>query len=50
MVRWSLSDLTVQRQFQKFHSGDTSLEDEKDGGWACNLDNEQLQAIVEQNP
>ena len=35
--------------FQKFRNVDQSLEDEKGRGWACSLDNEQLQAIVEQN-
>ena len=34
--------------FQKFRSGDESLEDEKGRGQACSLDNKQLQAVVEQ--
>ena len=42
------SDRTVRRCFQKFLSVDQSLEDEKGRGWVCSLDNEQLQAIVEQ--
>ena len=39
-------DRTVQRWFQKFHTGDESLECR---GQACSLDNKQLQAIVEKN-
>ena len=43
------SDWTVRRCFQKFRSEDQSLEDKKGRGWACSLDNEQLQTIVEPN-
>ncbi|XP_029646755.1 histone-lysine N-methyltransferase SETMAR-like [Octopus sinensis] len=46
----STSDRTVRRWFQKFRSGDERLEDEKSRGQSCSLDNEQLKAIVGQNP
>lgn len=46
----STSDRTVRRWFQTFRSGDESLEDEEGRGRACSLDNEQLKAVVEQNP
>ena len=45
----STSDRTVRRWFQKFRSGDENLEDEGRER-ACSLDNEKLQAVVEQNP
>ena len=39
---------TVQMWFLNFCSGDERLlEDEKSGGQACSLGNEQLQAIIE---
>ena len=44
------SDRTVRRWFQKFRSGDESLKDEEGRGRPSNLDNENLRAIVEQNP
>ena len=44
------SDRTIQKCFQKFRSVDQSLKDKKGRGLVCSLDNEQLQAIVEQTP
>ena len=44
------SDRTVRRWFQKFRSGDESLEDEEGRGRPSILDNENLRVIVEQNP
>ncbi|XP_029638851.1 histone-lysine N-methyltransferase SETMAR-like [Octopus sinensis] len=44
-----ISDRTVRRWFQKSRNGDESLEDEEGRGRSCNLDNEQLKAIVGQN-
>ncbi|XP_029638041.1 histone-lysine N-methyltransferase SETMAR-like [Octopus sinensis] len=44
-----INDRTVRRWFPKFRSRDESLEEESRGR-SCNLDNEQLKAIAEQNP
>lgn len=44
------SEQTVRKLFQKFYSGDESLEDEGCRGWTCIFDYEQLQALVEQDP
>ena len=44
------SGKTVQRRFQKFRDGDESLKDEDGRGRPPILQNEDLRAIVEQNP
>ncbi|KAF2350509.1 Transposase type 1 [Trinorchestia longiramus] len=46
----STRDRTVRRCFGKFRSGDESLKDEEGGGRLGSLENEQLHAVVEQNP
>ncbi|KAF2345107.1 hypothetical protein FHG87_024138 [Trinorchestia longiramus] len=46
----STRDRTVQRWFGKFRSGDESLKDEEGRGCLGSLENEQLHAVVEQNP
>ena len=46
----STSGGTIRRWFQTFRIGDESLEYEEAGGRACSIDNEQLKAVVEQNP
>ncbi|KAF2367635.1 hypothetical protein FHG87_001606 [Trinorchestia longiramus] len=46
----STRDRTVRRWFGKFRSGDKSLKDEEGRGRLGSLENEQLHAVVEQNP
>ncbi|KAF2349140.1 Transposase type 1 [Trinorchestia longiramus] len=46
----SARDRTVRRWFGKFRSGDESLKDEEGRGRLGSLENEQLHAVVEQNP
>ncbi|KAF2367367.1 Transposase type 1 [Trinorchestia longiramus] len=46
----STRDRTVRRWFGKFRSGDESLKDEEGRGRLGSLENEQLHAVVEQNP
>ncbi|KAF2365177.1 hypothetical protein FHG87_004070 [Trinorchestia longiramus] len=46
----STRDRTVRRWFGKFWSGDESLKDEEGRGRLGSLENEQLHAVVEQNP
>nr|CDJ90590.1 histone-lysine N-methyltransferase SETMAR [Haemonchus contortus] len=46
----SVNECTVQRWFQKFRTGTTSLEDEPYGSRPTTLDNDQLKASVEVNP
>ncbi|KAF2354178.1 hypothetical protein FHG87_015064 [Trinorchestia longiramus] len=46
----SIRDRTVRSWFGKFRSGDESLKDEEGRGRLGSLDNEQLHAVVEQNP
>ncbi|KAF2358304.1 Transposase type 1 [Trinorchestia longiramus] len=46
----STRDRTIRRWFGKFRSGDESLKDEEGRGRLGSLDNEQLHAVVEQNP
>ncbi|KAF2364599.1 hypothetical protein FHG87_004649 [Trinorchestia longiramus] len=46
----STRDRTVQRWFRKFRGGDESLKDEEGRGRLGSLENEQLHAVVEQNP
>ncbi|KAF2364925.1 hypothetical protein FHG87_004315 [Trinorchestia longiramus] len=46
----STRDWTVRRWFGKFRSGDESLKDEEGRGRLGSLENEQLHAVVEQNP
>lgn len=46
----STSERTVRRWFEKFRSGDVSLEDEEGRGRPPAVDNDQLKAIVEANP
>ncbi|KAF2353489.1 Transposase type 1 [Trinorchestia longiramus] len=46
----STRDRTVRRWFAKFRSGDESLKDEEGRGRLGSLENEQLHAVVEQNP
>ncbi|KAF2353080.1 hypothetical protein FHG87_016163 [Trinorchestia longiramus] len=43
-------DRTVRRWFGKFRSGDESLKNEEGRGRLGSLENEQLYAVVEQNP
>ncbi|KAF2363477.1 Transposase type 1 [Trinorchestia longiramus] len=46
----STRDGTIQRWFGKFRIGDESLKDEEGRGRLGSLENEQLHAVVEQNP
>lgn len=46
----SASERTVRRWFQKFSSGDLSLQNEPGQGRKSSLDNEELRAAVEANP
>ncbi|KAF2360082.1 hypothetical protein FHG87_009162 [Trinorchestia longiramus] len=46
----STRDRTVRRWFRKFRSGDESLRDEESRGRLGSLENEQLHAVVGQNP
>ncbi|KAF2350019.1 Transposase type 1 [Trinorchestia longiramus] len=46
----STRDRTVRRWFGKFRSGDESLKEEEGRGRLGSLENEQLHAVVEQNP
>ncbi|KAF2366856.1 hypothetical protein FHG87_002405 [Trinorchestia longiramus] len=46
----STRDRTVRRWFRKFRSGDESLKDEEGRGRLGSIENEQLHAVVEQNP
>ncbi|XGW28246.1 hypothetical protein V3C99_008219 [Haemonchus contortus] len=46
----SANECTVQRWFQKFRAGNTSLEDEPHGSRLPTLDNHQLKASVEADP
>ncbi|KAF2347610.1 hypothetical protein FHG87_021634 [Trinorchestia longiramus] len=46
----STRDRTARRWFGKFRSGDESLKDEEGRGRLGSLENEQLHAVVEQNP
>lgn len=44
------SDRTVRRWFERFRSGDMSLEDEEGRGRPSEIDNDQLIELVESNP
>ena len=44
------SERTVQRWFDKFRSGDTSLEEETGRGRPSLVENDQLKALVEEKP
>ena len=46
----SVNECTVQRWFQKFRSGNTSLEDEPHGSRPPAIDNDQLKVLVEADP
>nr|CDJ90450.1 transposase [Haemonchus contortus] len=46
----SVNECTVQRWFQKFRAGNTSLEDEPHGSRLPTLDIDQLKASVEADP
>ena len=44
------NDRTAQWWFNKFRSGDESLEDDERSGRPSDVDNDQLRALVEANP
>lgn len=44
------SERTAQRWFQKFGTGDESLEDEEGRGRPCEIDNDQLASLIESDP
>ena len=46
----SVNESTVQRWYQKFRSGNDSLEDEPHGSRPSTIDNEQLKVLVEADP
>ncbi|KAF2358169.1 hypothetical protein FHG87_011078 [Trinorchestia longiramus] len=46
----STRDRTVRRWFGKFRSGDENFKDKEGRGCLGSLENEQLHAVVEQNP
>jgi transposase len=46
----STTERKIQRWFQKFRSGDMSLEEEEGRGRPPKIDDDELKALVEQNP
>ena len=46
----SVNECTVQRWYQKFRSGNTSLEDEPHGSRPPVIDNDQLKVLIEADP
>ena len=46
----SVNECTVQRWYQKFRSGNTSLEDEPHGSRPSTIDNDELKELVEADP
>ena len=46
----SVNESTVQRWYQKFRSGNTSLEDEPHARRLSVIDNEQLKQLIEADP